>query len=447
MSIRKALFVIASTGVLAVPTFAQKRDFQSGPPAPPPFVAHAKRLPRIPTHIAVSDVDRCAIILDLSLAQKKYLEAIHKQYLEQCEQIEQRLGPAFIAAAETVDQLCRPPVRYPDFNDAQFAMWRVEENLRAALEKEDKHLISELSLVLSEFQKTLLPRVEMRRQRQVCWKYTLHNRISRARLDLSQALEAGRISESVLAQLEPLLWEYEQAVTPLFVALDNENKEFRQKYAAICQNQAVDSNGQPWDLSKPEVAQQVNQMVAEELANLLRKPFDLQRQIASLNDEYLIKLMGKMPEAKADGLQQAYSSAAYRRVFPDPTDPKRLYEAIMSTEQITDELRIALTSQWSAYRMSYDALCKLMCQSTDRWQEFGARTGLDQGWQEHNTQMAKWTEERIDKNEGFVKHFCDSLPPEAMVDQKRLINDWKDSLKFAREVASKRSSPSSIDFN
>lgn len=414
-----------------------------------PHLAKAKRVIAVPPKMTRAECDRYAAILTLSPEQKQYLYFLHDTYVEDCRILEEKSAPELIAAAEQLAALtATPPVRYPEYALAEEAMLFSRERFTSEVHNLERALFLELRSVLDEtHQRPLLRRVEMHRERARSLTMHRHVRITKTAIDLCRMIESGQFGKDIPPELDAVMWAYEQELTPLRVSLDEDSLRVRATYSVLKAEYLADENGQPRDMNDPAIAERVGRAWREGIIETQQKSADVQKRIARLNDSYLPKFLQHIPSDHAESFNTAYLARAYRRVYPDQTDPLRLYRDVMTRIEISDDLRIAIESQWSAYRGSYETICSQMRRATDDRQELGATSDSTIGWQEHNAKMAKWTEDRMNVNEKFINQLTTTLPPNVLETVRSDIDAWKRELERQRETAVRRGVSRSVDFS
>jgi hypothetical protein len=388
----------------------------------------------VPAPISRQDVDRYGAILVLSDAQRAYVGHLFGSYLDRCDALRKKWVPLLIEAASPLDQ--RAQTR--DFSltltyAAQYeGVCEQETAFAAAIEREDDSFLGQISAVLADVQLPAMDRVRLHRQRSRAVTY--YFRLAKARMDLSRLVERYGFPEEILRNLEPVMCEYEQAVTPEFVKASNRYRDSRAKCTRLSLRQELDDNGQPRDLTNPIVIDQIRAFRQQKLA-LLHSRTDAEMQIARVNDQFLPKFLEQMPLKLSKEFRLVYLSTAYRRVYPDKSDPQELYEGLLADRHVDDNICNMLAEQWQAYRRQYENLCARMRDSADEWAAQFARFNSNEGWEEYESRMEFLARERISKNEQFVKSIIELLPPPIRARHQETIDRWRNEVDEYRNSA------------
>jgi hypothetical protein len=388
-------------------------------------------------------VERHGAILNLSEAQRLYVDHMYQLYLDACRDLENRYRPRVEAATKPL--LERPLTGY--VRDARAlqddqAFCETENSFCLDLAKADEMFMAQIDSVLSDSQKPLLQRVEFHRKRASRLEY-FTIMIAKAKIDLSYSIEV--FDPGVLTPaLEKVMWDYEQAITPLFDHLQADSRQ-AQVDLIVARRERLGPDGQPRKITDLAELQAYQAAVGSSEQAVRTKTLDAQLRIAKINDEFLPKLAAQMSERGAARLKATYLASAYQHVFPDPYDPEALYREVRASPDLNDDLRQLIDEQWSAYRKTYDAICDDMMTESDRWQEQGARTGMADGYEEHNSKMAKWADQRLAKNKEFVKRMAGMLPEEILAQKRKSIQLWQDDNERTL-TAEKKSIHPPVDF-
>lgn len=390
----------------------------------------------LPPPIGLRDLDRYGEILNLSEAQRKFVGFLFEDYAGQSGDLDKRFVPLLLQAAQPiVEAQGQSEPRLPILT-ALLNVRSLEQDFVSELEKKDDQFFTRLEVVLAEPQRPLMRRVLMHRQRARCLLKLLE--IRKAHIDLSQILEDASLPPTLLADLDPLLWEYEQLSTPKFVAVEKRRRDANMTLVALDLKAQFDDFGSALDWSNPESFHRAFEARAQEI----RVVHDLavaQVAVADLNDEWLPRITAAMPVEIAGVLRQAYLSAAYLRVYPDRIDPKFIFESCLDSQDNNPELQRILERVWNEYRSSYQSICDLLEGQSDRWQRQRAFENHITGWQEHNRDMRRWTEERMKKSADFVKRMEGLLGDSMAPQQAKMIEDWK--TRFASQFEQLRRYP------
>ncbi len=369
---------------------------------------------RLPRPILNEELEQIAHTLDLSAEQRAFLQSLYDiDYRPRFDQILRERMPELQQRSSGAGTLFDPTtVRHAaTFMDAQ-------EQIRAALELVDEDLFAKLEAVLAEPQRASIDRVRTRRSR-ACTDPD-HREILPANIDLWALVHQLKVTPTDPHELDRVLAEYEREVTPLVIELDT---LFRQKGADLLWYlvwQRFDDDDTPLERgSQRRLArsQEFGLLRRGVLADSCR----LQLAIVDVNRKYLTMLVDPLVDANAQRtLHSRFLELSYPHVFPDHDDATSIYGALVASDDVPDELKLACQQKWDEYRRHVDAVNEEMCRHFDRAMEDLARY---QGIVDHvaaRNQLRKLRSQRMELHERFLSFLRGILPEESTVLRNRL---------------------------
>jgi hypothetical protein len=319
--------------------------------------------------------------------------------------------------------LARRNARLPDptWGADTRAVHEAEDTFNERIRLADTKFFNSIESILGETQKLQMPRVIMHRQRACCAPHMCQ--LKKATVDLSALIERAQLAPDDLAPVEVLMWDYEQKVTPLLIAVDKLLRENKILFTEFSCRKAFTEDGKPLDLNSSAVAQLQRDLYQREL-DLRARCAKLQEQIGIENDKYVELLADKLPPAPGKALKTGYLCKAYLHVYPDPAETQELYSGLSAAPDVGEEQKAAIAANWANYRPQYEAINKSFCKLSDDWQMQNAYTGRANGWQEHNQRVNDLTLKRAALHEKFVKSVRDLLNQQTSPHAWQLLQDW-----------------------
>ena len=324
----------------------------------------------LPPTITGEDLKRYGDYLQLAAPQQLFLMNAHARYMAAVSSILDKAMPeldAHNAYASTLvfrDGITGAMVAATDqFYDKQ-------DEVSRAISQADGVLFSELTSILSESQRELMPRVADHRQRRRCCAMA-YRVIRSSTVDLSAWVEEMVTDAELLVSLDPVLAEYERALTPLTVRLEAEMRTQDRLLPALLvwmQRDEMDRR-----LNQDEMRERERTGIVRQ-RDILAEGVALQTAIARLNTKTLPLLLAGLPNERATALAERFRRAVYPEIYMSQETAFGLCDAALSSDALTAAQREALSAICIAYRTSYDALSIDMERRCDRWKEFYAAT-------------------------------------------------------------------------
>jgi hypothetical protein len=372
-----------------------------------------------------ADLELYSRWLGLSEAQCAFSRLIYEHYRSDCDALIRRSLPEILQYAEDVAS-AQKAANYDDQAVLVTGLFfEAQKQLEQGLQRLDAKLLNELVPVLNETQLGEMPRINMHRQRarSVQWDRAILS----ARIDLADLVRSLALPEHVLNAADPLLLEYEAALTSLVVQLD------RNRYDRAMKLVRITNEFQAGRI--PDMLPSIEQILAA--------PSALQRRIAALNRDYVDRLVQELPEQYADAVQKSFYQMAYPKVFPDLTDPAGLFEEMMRSDLIGEDLHNELQQKWIAYRAVYDSLCHSMMRYFDEWQEHFARTRTlaTKKYEPYQIRMRSLRGERWDRNLRFTNDIELLFTPNLQAEFRAKFAQYRQKLQGFRDRGENDSYP------
>jgi hypothetical protein len=266
-----------------------------------------------------------------------------------------------------------------------------------------------------------MPRVRMHRQRGRCieWVRTIY----KSTVDLSAMVEQIPVPDGISPELESLMWEYEQALTPATVLADEQYRRTSAQKDRMLYLRFLDEQGQPLDLNDPQVRAHSRE-VWNQIAAILKERTELQQRIGRLNDEYLPKFMHVLPPKQAVALRAMFLASVYPNAFPDLNDPEPIFQKCLEWSSQSRDTLDLLFEAWNAYVPGYRKVCDELCKESDLWQELESLTSSTEGWREHNQTMVKLLTQRNTHARKFVEQIRRIIPPATALEHAKDFDSW-----------------------
>lgn len=370
---------IISVLLLTPPTQGQTKPAENGnsdqdtKPVQQPRVALSIRLAK---PISAEEIERYCELLGLADPQRVFLQHLHRAYIDKRVEIERREMPQLQFLAEEGAATFVTTGRYSADTAIRFeAFMRKQDQIEREFVRSEESLFAELESVLAESQVQNLQRVRWHRQRASSWIPA--RAIFASRIDLSRILEEKDLLHQPTSALDQVLFEYEAAITPLFVSLDHAVRKSSVKFEYIKVEREFRSNGERIAEGSPESLER-NRIASERRESAFAGVVSLERQISQANQSYLQRIIEQLPLLERDWLAGEYREWAELLVFPDRFDPTRHSAEIRNDPSLTSDQQQAVEAEWDKFRQSYETICKKMCAISDRCQEDRAREDYSQ---------------------------------------------------------------------
>jgi hypothetical protein len=429
---------VAATYVNGAPAVQQQFDAHSArassPQAgSPDLEAICPIVLSLPSPISERNLERYFAILSFSEAQASYIRRIHDQYLEDSRRLRQEHVPDLVANAKPLAQAFERG-EYDPHQLALLVTWKEDElGLREALLELDERFLQQMQAISADVQLPAMARVRLHRARVKC---TLTDvQIPCAKLDLVRLIEQLPLDDMQLKMLDPVTFEYERAVTPLFVELDELLNRAATRSVEIFVSRHFDDAGNLIPNDSPERgARRIRSDRARD--EMLAEPARLQRELVTLNTRWRERLSAVLPNEVSAQFRILCLTHGYPIIFPDDHDPERLYLEVRQSAWLTQDDVASIETLWLDYRRGYDDVSQAMCDEYDRWKERLAQTQSLTNYAGYADTMRKLRDQRWERSEALLGHLLGRLPPE-FLDRGDLRSDlvsWQNRIRMARDM-------------
>jgi len=351
----------------------------------------------IPKSQSEFDVD--ATITTLALAEPQIVVAkeAYATYLKKWQETVVAAKPELIHLA-AVAAAAHVPMVTVEAPGRLAGLWDREVSLRASLRKLDHQWFNAVESVMAESQRANIQRVRDRRIRTTCLGLNLP--IGSANVDLYRLLEETELLPKHAERIDAVLAGYEEAATPLFVALAEDHASLRLPIADASERMRQAEN----DATAQETAFQGR-------SELLQRVARRQSAVKKLNDEWLPKFMGALDVA-ATAFQSAYLRKSYSsEIDPDGLHPKEVHRVLREQEHLSEDQREAIDALWSDFEKQHSILTMAIRSRYDQWVERMAGTMRSEGYDEYRDLMRKLRQDRWELDRRTVTQLANLSPP------------------------------------
>jgi len=278
----------------------------------------------LPGPISGRDLDRWAVLLELSPQQRLGLDAAHARYLEAYRTLQDKeFDPFTTEATRSIQAMFLAPDP-----DRIREILRDLDGLRRKAARQDQRLFADVAALLGPNQLELMPRVEDRRERdraRTGFVRLIGFANDAARADLSAMLEMMPMGPNEQAAIEPVMMEYERRLTATMRDLEN-----RSEKALVEIVEALAA----------EIAQGLNLAAGDRQAvfdRLLPKFFaatdpvlDEADAIAQLHRRSVRDMTALLPEEVADEIRAAWWGVVYDDVQDEFEQALRPFDRVLA---------------------------------------------------------------------------------------------------------------------
>lgn len=390
-----------------------------------PHAARGNIAHEIPSVMSPADVRIYAQRMRLSDAQQQAIVASYRAYCDHVERLYAEHHAALVELNIAAGEHRGHDVEFLNL----FTPMRQRENqyLKQLTDAEEKFFAGLLP-ILAEEQWPLHEAARLHRARNRCyWGYV---RLSEAGIDLTKLVDDAQRDEDTLRDLEPLLLEYERAITPIWLMNDEISRGVALDLIRLSVSRfSWDGTGPRPPPPTPQDIEEGRQRQAES-RKLREEPVRLQQRLAEINWQYLPRVLELLPEVPRERVRQEFLRRAHPRIYPDPCDPIALYEQAEALLPADSELRPALKSMWDSYRQAYMAQTQKMIDHFRKWNE---NTALSSAADFENVRIVREARfERWAISERFVNQIIPLLPAEAQQAMDKSAQGFRQSLADQR---------------
>jgi hypothetical protein len=94
-----------------------------------------------------------------------------------------------------------------------------------------------------------------------------------------------------------------------------------------------------------------------------------ERRLAQLNRMYASLLSDELAEPSRSDFFKAFREQAYPEVYPDPADASHVFEAVLESASLTEDLKLAIAELQATYHASHTAISDQMERCARLWYE------------------------------------------------------------------------------
>jgi hypothetical protein len=214
-----------------------------------------------------------------------------------------------------------------------------------------------------------------------------------------------------MEQLDSTLADYEAKVTGPFIRLEEEAATTGLEKQEIILRSRFDASGSPVVQGTAADAQRANTVRAE-LRQLFATAGACEKRIATLNAEFLPKILRELPPDKVPGFRAEYMRRAYPTIYPDATRPTEDPASLLRRLGAPQDIRLAVDEIWAGYDRAYEHICLEMRQMEDEWYFKIAETQDWTGVLEHREALKVLAIRRTSLTEQTLRQIIALTPPD-----------------------------------
>ena len=318
----------------------------------------------LPDPISSRDLEGYARRLQLDEFQRLAIDPLHEQYRAAFRQLrEDDIAKLLKQTAEMTGGGFRMPQR-----EKAERLLKAMKRAFKKIEQLDNRLFSQMDVVLTDEQRTAMPRVRLARARQ---RY--HNGAmggggfgsQAAGVDLSEIYARLELSDQELLDSDPLIASYERRLTPAVEKLYEATMTM-----SLDMLDAFEAAGMTdLDMSDPESAQQMMETMRAIWADLGKSMTERSTAIADLNRKTLKSVKARLTPKNARKLRYDYYSRAYPMAPKDRMSAQIRFEAALRLKQLTEDQRLAITDAGETHQRSHDRITDAMIKFVEEHNE------------------------------------------------------------------------------
>ncbi len=318
----------------------------------------------VPDPISSRDLERMALGLGLTDAQRQALDAFHKHYLDQYRTLRQG------EIEELLQQTGRMWGRgFPQFDREQIEQAiKSTERVMSRIRSLDDEFFGQLQVVLDEEQAAMLPRStqERARQRYATGASQMVGRANQAaRTDLGRLYEDLELSPQERQAADPFIIGYETRLTEAAKELyETSTRMFLDMLDALAA-QGVDP-ANPGDIEDGEARARMFQGMMAAWAEASKKTAEQAASISDLNRKALKQVAALLSPEMAAQLRGRY----LRRAYPDlpmTRQGERAFGAALRLDDLPADLRPAVEAASTQFAAARDAIIEEAMEYVDAY--------------------------------------------------------------------------------
>jgi hypothetical protein len=376
-------------------------------------VGQWRMLPFIPLPVNQREFDWTVRVLNLSEPQRLAVIQWRQEYATKYAQIVRPSVEPLREASETVAKLTSAGIFDRNMLESYRVFVDTQRGLIPQIDELDERYLNEIQAILSEEQLANLLRVRMMRDRARSGNGLLRREVGLARIDLSQVIDQLPLQEAA-AQINPILLEYELAITPVWRKYDEGvlDAAWKSQSSIVAARYAPD--GTPYEGTEKERLARGLASIDERRA-CLAEQVSLQKRLIQINKTYLRRLTESLGPQVGAQLRDLIYAGAYSIVgFPDPVDPSPICERIIQSKDLPEDFRVAINEIFLSYRKDYDRIMADMISDTDETYLSIAATHTGESVQSYNERMQFLRKKRFLIEQQLVERLLRIIPPEVL---------------------------------
>ncbi len=363
-----------------------------------------------PDPISSRDLEGYARRLQLDEYQRLAIDPLHEQYRTAFRQLrEDDIAKVLKQTTEMQGAGIRMPQRA--------MVERLLKDMKRALKKIeqlDSRLFDQIDVVLTDAQRTALPRVRLARTRQRYRNGAMGGGgfgSQAASVDLSELYGRLELSDQELADSDPLIASYERRLTPavekLYDAMITMSLDMMDAFEAAGMTDL--------DMTDPESRQQMMETMQAIWQDIGKDMQKKSAAIADLNRRTLKSVRSRLSPKNARKLRYDYYSRAYPTAPKDPMSAQIRFEAALRLKQLTEEQRLAIQDAARSHQVSHDRITDELIKFLEERDEDRSilLPGVDEeAWQEYWNELQSFSGKWTELNESANKSLNAQLGPE-----------------------------------
>ena len=381
-----------------------------------PLVAATSRLHAqgtsgmLPDPISSRDLEGYARRLQLDEFQRLAIDPLHEQYRAAFRQLRE-------------DDIAKLLKQTAEMTGGGFTMpqrQKVERLLKdmkrtfKKIEQLDTRLFSQMDVVLTDAQRTVMPRVRLARARQ---RY--HNGAmggggfgsQASSVDLSEIYARLELSDQELLDSDPLIASYERRLTPAIKKLYEATMTM-----TLDMLDAFEAAGfTEINMTDPESAQQMMDTMRDIWADIGKNMTAKSTAIAELNRKTLKSVRARLTPKNARDLRHNYYRRAYPTAPRDPMSAQKRFAAALRLEQLTEDQQLAISDAGQTHQRSHDRITDEMIKFVEEHNE--GRSMFDfalnqDAWKDYREKLQSFSGRWRELNEAANASLDAQLGPE-----------------------------------
>jgi len=315
----------------------------------------------IPDALQIEDVERWGLMLQATDPQVAYMRDRYAQHVERHNAFMQRDGSHYIRECASVGGLrATVKISSPEYIQALKTHLATANKFQSELERLENVYIDSIIPALSESQVELLYvlRNEASRRQSRCF----HHLTRWTDVDLRRVWEAmwsDSVSQSDNRVMGALLIEYESRVTPLLHRAAMHQREASiEALELFAQANAGHIDSQTLDVRHRSICDRIG---------------DAFRRVREATEDAVAQASLLLSSETARRFFAEARMAAYPELYPDASEYDCVFERVLASEHVRDDVKAGVRDLQAAYREEYQAVCRDMETMCIEWGDQNAR--------------------------------------------------------------------------